>query len=91
LGEDLGGRIQILVKTKLQSFSSPINQQIIVRKFGHLVFPKSPNQPLNQGPMGKFIILNSEFQNPFPKINRVLCFSKLKTKKSKYQSSAKFP
>jgi hypothetical protein len=30
-----------------------------------LVFPKSPNQPLNHGPMGKFIILNSEFQNPF--------------------------
>jgi hypothetical protein len=50
-----------LVKTKLQSFSSPNNQQIIVRKFGHLVFPKSPNQPLNQGPMGKFRILNSEF------------------------------
>jgi hypothetical protein len=30
-----------------------------------LVFPKSPNQPLNHGPMGKFRILNSEFQNPF--------------------------
>jgi hypothetical protein len=29
--------------------------------------------------------------SPFPKINRVLCFSKLETKKSKYQSSAKFP
>jgi hypothetical protein len=91
LGEDLGGRIQILVKTKLQSFSSPINQQSIEKKFGHLIFRKSPNQPLNQGPMGKFRILNSEFQNPFPKINRVLYFSKLKTKKSKYQSSAKFP
>ena len=36
-----------------------------MRKFGHLVFPKSPNQPLNHGPMGKFRILNSEFQNPF--------------------------
>jgi hypothetical protein len=47
-----------LVKTKLQSFSSPNNQQIIVKKFGHLVSPKSPNQPLNQGPMGKFRILN---------------------------------
>jgi hypothetical protein len=30
-----------------------------------LVFQKSPNQPLNHGPMGKFRILNSEFQNPF--------------------------
>lgn len=29
--------------------------------------------------------------NPFPKINRVLCFSKLKSNKSKYQSGAKFP
>jgi hypothetical protein len=28
-------------------------------------FQKSPNQPLNHGPMGKFRILNSEFQNPF--------------------------
>jgi hypothetical protein len=56
LGEDLGGRIQILVKTKLQSFSSPNNQQIIVRKFGHLVFPKSPIQPLDQVLWG-----NSEF------------------------------
>jgi hypothetical protein len=64
LGEILGG-VQILVKTKLQSFSSPNNQQIIVRKFGHLVFPKSPNQPLNQGPMGNFRIQNSEFQTPF--------------------------
>jgi hypothetical protein len=36
-----------------------------VRKFGHLVFPKSPNQPLNHGPMGKFRIQNSEFQNRF--------------------------
>jgi hypothetical protein len=54
-----------LVKTKLQSFSSPNNQQIIVRKFGHLVFPKSPNQPLNQGPMRKFRIQNSKFQTPF--------------------------
>jgi hypothetical protein len=80
-----------LVKTKLQSFSSPNNQQIIVRKFGHLVFPKSQNQPLNQGPMGKFRIQNSEFQNPFPKIKCVLCFSKLKTQKFKYQSSAKLP
>jgi hypothetical protein len=86
----LGEKIQILVKTKLQSFSSPNNQQIKVRKFGNLVFPKSPNQPLNQGPMGKFRIQNSEFQNPFPKINCVLYFSKLKTKKSKYQSCAKF-
>jgi hypothetical protein len=36
---------------------------------------------------------NSEFWNsePFPKINCVLCFSKLKTRKSKYQSCAKFP
>jgi hypothetical protein len=78
LGKDLGGRIQILVKTKLQSFISPNNQQIIVRKFGHLVFPKSPNQPLNQGPMGKFRILNfrtlfqrsivfSVFQNSKPR------------------------
>jgi hypothetical protein len=30
-----------------------------------LVFLKSPNQPLNHGPMGKFRILNSEFQNHF--------------------------
>jgi hypothetical protein len=77
LGEILGV-IQILVKTKLQSFSSPINQQIIVRKFGLLVFPKSPNQPLNQGPLGKFRILNfrtlfqrsivfSVFQNSKPR------------------------
>jgi hypothetical protein len=66
------GKIQILVKTKLQSFSSPNNQQIIVRKFGHLVFPKSPNQPLNQGPMGNFRILNSEFQTPF---QRSIAFS----------------
>jgi hypothetical protein len=57
MGEDHGEKIQILVKTKLQSFSSPNNQQIIVRKFGHLVFPKSPNQPLNQVPWG-----NSEFR-----------------------------
>jgi hypothetical protein len=78
LGEILGEKIQILVKTKLPSFSSPNNQQIIVRKFGHLVFPKSPNQPLNQGPMGKFRILNfrtlfqrsiafSVFQNSKPR------------------------
>jgi hypothetical protein len=91
LGEILGGKIQILVKTKFQSFSSPNNQQIIVRKFGHLVFPKSPNQPLNHDPMGKFRILNSEFQNPFPKIKCILCFSKLKARKSQYQSCAKFP
>jgi hypothetical protein len=37
-----------------------------------LVFPKSPNQPLNHGPMGKFRIMNSEFQNPF---QRSLAFS----------------
>jgi hypothetical protein len=37
-----------------------------------LVFPKSPNQPLNHGPMGKFRILNSEFQNPF---QRSIAFS----------------
>jgi hypothetical protein len=67
-----------LVKTKLQSFSSPNNQQIIVIKFGHLVFPKSPNQPLNQGPMGKFRIQNSEFQNPFPKIKCILYFKNSK-------------
>jgi hypothetical protein len=78
LGEDLGGKIQILVKTKLQSFSSPNNQQIIVRKFGHLAFPKSPNQPLNQGPMGKFIILNSEFQNPFSRSNAFSVFQNSK-------------
>jgi hypothetical protein len=29
--------------------------------------------------------------SPFPKINHVLCFSKLKPNKSKYQSGAKFP
>jgi hypothetical protein len=74
LGEILGGEIQVLVKTKLQSFSSPNNQQIIVRKFGHLVFPKSANQPLNQGPMGKFWILNSEFQNPFLRSNAFSVF-----------------
>jgi hypothetical protein len=59
--------MQILVKTKLQSFSSPNNQQIIVRKFGHLVFPKSPNQPLNHGPMGKFRIQN--FRTLFQRSN----------------------
>jgi hypothetical protein len=47
LGENLGRKIQILVKTKLQSFSSLINQQNIVRKFCHLSFSKSPKQPLN--------------------------------------------
>jgi hypothetical protein len=30
-----------------------------------LVFPKSPNQPLNHGPIRKIRILNSEFHNPF--------------------------
>jgi hypothetical protein len=78
LGENLGGRIQILVKTKLQSFSPPNNQQIIVRKFGHLVFPKPPNQPLDQGPMGKFRIQNSEFQNPFSRSNAFSVFQNSK-------------
>jgi hypothetical protein len=50
-----------LVKTKSQSFTTLNDQQNIIRRFCHLVFPKSPNQPLNQGPMGKFRILNSEF------------------------------
>jgi hypothetical protein len=67
-----------LVKTKLQSFSSPNNQQIIVRKFGHLAFPNSPNQPLNQGPMGKFRIQNSEFQNPFSRPNAFSIFQNSK-------------
>jgi hypothetical protein len=45
-----------------------------------LVFPKSPNQPLNQGPMGKFIILNSEFQNPFSRSNVFPVFQNSKPK-----------
>jgi hypothetical protein len=43
-----------------------------------LVFPKSPNHPLNHGPMGKFRIQNSEFQNPF---QRSLAFSVFRTSK----------
>jgi hypothetical protein len=45
-----------------------------------LVFPKSPNQPLNQGPMGKFRILNSKFQNPFSRSNAFPVFQNLKPK-----------
>jgi hypothetical protein len=40
------------------------------------------------GEIQKFRNLNF---SPFPKINHVLCFSKLKSNKSKYQSGAKFP
>jgi hypothetical protein len=58
-----------LLWIKSQSFNALNNQQNIVRKFGHLDFPKSPNQHLNQGPMGKFRIQNSEFQNPFTSSN----------------------
>jgi hypothetical protein len=68
--------MQILVKTKLQSFSSPNNPQIIVRKFGHLVFPKSPNQPLNHGPMGKFRIQN--FRTLFQRSNAFSVFQNSK-------------
>jgi hypothetical protein len=39
------------------------------------------------GEIQKFGNLNF---SPFPKINRVLYFSKLKSNKSKYQSGAKF-
>jgi hypothetical protein len=45
-----------------------------------LVFPKSPNQPLNQGPMGKFRIQNSEFQNPFSRSNAFPIFQNSKPK-----------
>jgi hypothetical protein len=54
LGENLGGKVQILVKTKLQSFSSPINQQSIVKKFCHLNFSKSPKQPPKLIHLGEF-------------------------------------
>jgi hypothetical protein len=54
-----------LVKTKLQSFSSLINQQSIVRKFCHLNFLKSPKQPLNYCTWRKFRNSESEFQPPF--------------------------
>jgi hypothetical protein len=45
-----------------------------------LVFPKSSKQPLNQGPMGKFRILNSEFQNPFSRSNVFPVFQNSKPK-----------
>jgi len=56
-----------------------------------LVFLKFPNQPLNHEPLEKFRFLNFWNSDLFPKINCVLCFSKLKTRRSKYQSCAKFP
>jgi hypothetical protein len=43
---------------------------------------------MHLGEIQKFRNLNF---SPFPKINRVLCFSKLKSSKSKYKSGAKFP
>jgi hypothetical protein len=43
---------------------------------------------MHLGEIQKFRNLNF---SPFPKINRVLCFSKLKSNKPKYQSGAKFP
>ena len=43
---------------------------------------------MHLGEIQKFRNLNF---SPFPKINRVLYFSKLKSNKSKYQSGAKFP
>jgi hypothetical protein len=43
---------------------------------------------MHLGEIQKFRNLNF---SPFPKINCVLCFSKLKSIKSKYQSGAKFP
>jgi hypothetical protein len=43
---------------------------------------------MHLGEIQKFRNLNF---SPFPKINHVLCFSKLKSNKSKYQSGAKFP
>jgi hypothetical protein len=43
---------------------------------------------MHLGEIQKFRNLNF---SPFPKINRVLCFSKLKSNKFIYQSGAKFP
>ena len=48
--------------------------------FGYLDFPKSPNQPLNQGPMGKFRIQNSEFKNPCASSNVFPIFQNSKPK-----------
>jgi hypothetical protein len=45
-----------------------------------LVSPKSPNQPLNQGPIRKFRIQNSEFQNPFSRSNAFPVFQNSKPK-----------
>jgi hypothetical protein len=42
---------------------------------------------MHLGEIQKFRNMNF---SPFPKINCILYFSKLKTKKSKYESSAKF-
>ena len=43
-----------------------------------MVFSKSPNQPLNQGPMGKCRILNSGFQNPLSRSNAFSVFQNSK-------------
>jgi hypothetical protein len=50
--------------------------------------PKTTPKLMHLGEIQKFRNLNF---SPFPKINRVLCFSKLKSNKPKYQSGAKFP
>jgi hypothetical protein len=55
-----------------------------------LVFPKSPNQPLNQGPLGKFRILNSEFQNAFSRSNAFPVFQNLKPKSPNIETVPNF-
>jgi hypothetical protein len=49
---------------------------------------KTAPKLMHLGEIQKFRNLNF---SPFPKINRVPYFSKLKSNKSKYQSGAKFP
>jgi hypothetical protein len=65
---------------QITKFSALNDQQNIVRKFRQLNSPKFPNQPLIQGPMGKFRILNSEFQNPFTSSNVFPVFQNSKPK-----------
>jgi hypothetical protein len=50
--------------------------------------PKTAPKLMHLGEIQKFRNLNF---SPLPKINLVLCFLKLKSNKSKYQSCAKFP
>jgi hypothetical protein len=68
-----------------------IKQQERLRRLSQNNSNKSPNQPLINEPLEKFRFLNFWISDLFSKTICVLCFSKLKARRSKYQSRAKLP